>query len=63
MRKTRDDPHADQLALQEAIERKGAELRSLGLSEEEIKRATDPLRSFYLDGEHSIAAPVGSRRP
>jgi len=42
---------SDPASLQEAIERKADELRALGLTEEEVKRATDPLRSFYLHDE------------
>ena len=63
MRKTHDNARADQRVLQEAIERKAAELRSLGLGDDEIKRATDPLRSFYLDGEHPSPPAGNPKRP
>ena len=45
---TADKTARDEAAVKEAIERKEAELRELGLSAAEVRRATDPLRSFHL---------------
>jgi len=45
---TADKTARDEAAVKEAIERKEAELRELGLSAAEVTRATGPLRSFYL---------------
>lgn len=38
----------DEADLAAAIDRKAEELRAMGFSEEQAKRATDPLRSFCL---------------